>query len=258
MDFINCGFSIHYQWINNNKEKTFLFINSLGTDFRIWDDTVQALKSYGNILRFDKRGHGLSELVVDTHGLEDYANDTLCLMERLSIKKCTIIGLSIGGMIAQAIAYKNAGLIEKLVLCDTRFKIGTPDFWNDRINSVRYGGLSAISAGIMERWFSRSFRQMEPDRVSGYRTMLERTPAMGYIQACEAIRDADLAEVAKLIQVPTLCVVGEEDKSTPPDEVKSLSQLIPGSRFEIIPDSAHIPCVDNPYKLNKVIIDFIS
>jgi 3-oxoadipate enol-lactonase len=93
--------------------------------------------------------------------------------------------------------------------------------------------------------------------VAGYRNMLERTPPTGYIRACEAIRDADLTEISKQIKVPALCVVGSEDKSTTPEEVKSLSALIAGSRFEVIRQSAHIPCVDNPSALNKLIIDFI-
>jgi 3-oxoadipate enol-lactonase len=259
MDVINCnGIAIHYHWINFGKDKTFLLINSLGTDLRIWDDVAKALEPYGNVLRFDKRGHGLSDVVVDTRGLDDYAMDTLTLLEKLAIRKCIVIGLSIGGMIAQVMAYKTSGLIERLVLCDTRFKIGTRQFWDDRIDTVNKSGLSSISSSVMQRWFSEDFRNSEPYRVAGYRNMLERTPVIGYVRACEAIRDADLTDMAKQLKVPTLCVVGAEDKSTTPEEVKSLSDLIAGSRYEVIDRSAHIPCVDNPAALNKLIIDFTS
>ena len=259
MELINCnGISIHYHWANPGNENTFVLINSLGTDFRIWDDVATALQPFGNVLRFDKRGHGLSDVVVDTRGLDDYAMDIITLLEKLSIHKCTIIGLSIGGMIAQQIAHKTSSLVEKLVLCDTRFKIGTRQFWDERIAAVKNGGLSSISSAVMQRWFSEDFRNHEPYRVAGYRNMLERTPATGYISACEAIRDADLTDIAKQIRIPVLCIVGAEDKSTTPEEVKSLSDLISGSRYEIIDRSGHIPCVDNPSALNKLIIDFIS
>jgi len=259
MDLINCnGISIHYRWINSNKDKTFVLINSLGTDFRIWDDVAKALQPYGNILRFDKRGHGLSDVVIDTRGLDDYVMDALTLLEKLAIRKCIVIGLSIGGMIAQVMSHKTNGLIERLILCDTRFKIGTSQFWDERIDAVNKSGLSSISNSVMQRWFSEDFINSEPYRVAGYRNMLERTPSVGYVRACEAIRDADLSEVAKQIRVPVLCVVGSEDKSTTPEEVKSLSELITGSCYEVIDRSAHIPCVDNPAALNKLIIDFIS
>ena len=258
MDLINCnGISIHYHWVDSGSQRTFVLINSLGTDLRIWDDVVAALQPYGNVLRFDKRGHGLSDVVLDTRGLDDYAMDAITLLEKLSIRRCTVIGLSIGGMIAQVMAHKTNSLIEKLVLCDTRFKIGTRQFWDDRIAAVKNGGLPSISVSVMQRWFSEDFRDREPYRVAGYRNMLERTPVIGYIRACEAIRDADLTDVTKQIKIPSLCIVGAEDKSTSPEEVKSLSDLISGSRYEVITKSAHIPCVDNPSALNKLIIDFI-
>src|SRR4026208_2342404 len=152
MDVINCnGISIHYHWVNSGRENTFLLINSLGTDLRIWDDVAAALEPYGNVLRFDKRGHGLSDVVVDTRGLDDYAMDALTMLEKLSIRKCTIIGLSIGGMIAQVMTNKTSGVIETLILCDTRFKIGTRQFWDERIAAVKNGGLPSISSSIMQR-----------------------------------------------------------------------------------------------------------
>lgn len=259
MDFINCnGILIHYKWIDNKKEKTFLFINSLGTDFRIWDKVVNQLHEYGNILLFDKRGHGLSDVAENTNGLNDFADDVIVLLKYLSLNKCIIIGLSVGGMIAQILANRIPAKIEKLIFCDTRHKIGNAQIWNDRINAVKEKGLSAISDGVMQRWFSEKFRKDNVIRVSGYKNMLERTPVLGYIQTCEAIRDADLSEQAKQIRISSLCIVGSEDKSTLPEEVKNLADLIKDSEYKVIEGSGHIPCVDNPGALSKLIIDFIK
>jgi pimeloyl-ACP methyl ester carboxylesterase len=97
--------------------------------------------------------------VVDTRGLDDYAMDLITLLEKLSIHRCIVIGLSIGGMIAQVISHKTSGLVEKLVLCDTRYKIGTRQFWDDRIAGVKSGGLSSISNAVMERWFSEKLQE---------------------------------------------------------------------------------------------------
>ena len=146
----------------------------------------------------------------------------------------------------------------KLILCDTRHKIGNAQIWNERIAAVNEKGLASISDGVMQRWFSKSFHEAHPEKVAGYKNMLERTPPKGYTQTCVAIRDGDLTETAKQIKIPTLCIVGSEDKSTSPEEVKNLSDLIAGSRLEIIQGSGHIPCVDNPELLSKLIIDFIK
>lgn len=253
---------IHYKYIQSPRSeaggRTFLFINSLGTDFRIWDKVAEVLKDRGNILLFDNRGHGLSDVVVNTNGLEDYLKDVVDLCQHLSIEKFTVIGLSVGGMIAQLLAYHYAEKIDRLILCDTGHKIGNAEIWNERIASVKEHGLQSISNGVMQRWFSESFRANQPDEVAGYKNMLERTPALGYIKTSEAIRDADLAEIAKQIKLPALCIAGSEDKSTTPAEVKNLADLIVGARYEVIQGSGHIPCVDNPEVLSNLIIDFIK
>ena len=265
MQFLSIsGHTIHYKHlpcsppIGGDGGITFLFINSLGTDFRIWDEVVEQLNQYGNILLFDKRGHGLSNVATGTSGLNDFADDAEALLNHLQINKCIIIGLSVGGMIAQLLAARIPQKIKGLILCDTRHKIGNEQIWNTRIQQVKENGLASISDSVMQRWFSEKFRNEQPVKVAGYKNMLERTPAKGYIQTCEAIRDADLTETAKQIKIPALCMVGSEDKSTLPGEVKNLADLIEGSGYEVIEGSGHIPCVDNPEALSKLIIDFIK
>src|SRR3954449_2520439 len=100
-------------------------------------------------------------------------------------------------MIAQLLAYHYPELIDKIILCDTRHKIGNTQIWNERITAVKEQGLQSISNGVMQRWFSENFRTNLSNKVAGYKNMLERTPALGYIKTCEAIRDADLTEIAK-------------------------------------------------------------
>ncbi len=259
MDFLQANqHIIHYNWIDNHKPRTFLFINALGTDYRIWDEVVKQLTGYANILLFDKRGHGLSDVVATTRTLEDFADDAEALLKHIKINRCVVVGLSVGGMIAQVLADRIPNHIEKLVLCDTRHKIGNEPIWNDRINTINEKGLCAISEGIMQRWFSNEFRSNVATTVSACRNMVERCPVMGYIKTCEAIRDADLTTMANNINIPTLCVVGSEDKSTLPQEVKDLADLIDNSKFEVIKGSGHLPCVDNPGVLTKIIVDFLG
>jgi len=251
-------FVLHYQWNDNKKPRTLLFINSLGTDFRIWNGVVELLKNEGNILLFDNRGHGLSGTNDRSKGLEDYLEDTLLLLNHLSIGKCVVIGLSVGGMIAQMLASQYPEMIDKLILCDTRSKIADESFWNNRIHQVELNGLRSVSDSIMQRWFPQSFHRDHPEKVSGYKNMLEQTSPRGYIQTCAAIRDADLTVKSMKIKYPALCIAGSEDLSTTPAEVKELSGLIAGSSFKVIEGSGHLPCIDNPDKLSKLISDFIN
>ena len=259
MEFVQINkICIHYKWIDNKKEKTFLFINSLGTDYRIWDKVVEPLQEYGNILLFDKRGHGLSDTARETKGLEDFTEDVWLLLNHLEIKSCIVIGLSVGGIIAQLLAHYHPAMVEKLILCDTRHKIGFTDLWNNRINQIKSHGLKSIADDVIKRWFPPFFHAGHPVIVEGCKNMLVRCDLKGYVQTCEAIRDADTTGIAKQIKKPVLCVVGSEDKSTTVEEVKALADLIEDSGFEIIEGSGHIPCVDNPEALSKLIIEFIK
>src|SRR5450755_4316112 len=185
MNFIKVNnITIHFNFIQHSPlgdgdATTFLFINSLGTDFRIWDKVAEVLIQQGNILLFDKRGHGLSDVATGTNGLDDFADDALALLKRLQIDKCIVIGLSVGGMIAQILASMLPQQIEKLILCDTGHKIGNEEIWNTRIQQVKEHGLQAISDGVMQRWFSADFHQTQSVKVAGYKNMLERTPTPG-------------------------------------------------------------------------------
>ena len=102
MKFINInGHNIHYKYLKSSAARTFVFINSLGTDFRIWDGVIENLRNHGSILCFDKCGHGLSETSQNPLTISDYVADLVALLDALEIEKCIFIGLSIGGIIGK-------------------------------------------------------------------------------------------------------------------------------------------------------------
>ncbi|PZM15154.1 3-oxoadipate enol-lactonase [Rhizobium tubonense] len=250
--------AIHYQVIGGPADKPVLvFVNSLGTDFRIWRDVIVRLAGDFAIVVYDKRGHGLSEVGQTPYSMEDLAVELAGLLDLLTVKNAYVCGLSIGGMIAQALFERRPDLVKALILCDTAHKIGTAETWNARIEKVEAEGIEAIADGVLEKWFTAAFRRPENTSFAGYRNMLVRQPLTGYLATCAAVRDADLTEVARHISVPTLCVVGDQDRSTPPELVLSTSRLIADARYEVITDAGHIPCIEQPETLTAVIRTFI-
>ncbi|WP_113393339.1 3-oxoadipate enol-lactonase [Rhizobium sp. SYY.PMSO] len=251
--------TIHYQIIGGPADKPVLvFANSLGTDFRIWRDVIVRLAGDFAIVLYDKRGHGLSDLGQMPYSIEDHATDLAGLLDFLSVKDAIICGLSVGGLIAQSLYQRRPDLVRALILCDTAHKIGTADSWNARIAQVEAHGIESIVDAVMERWFTQAFRRPENVAFAGYCNMLVRQPAAGYAATCAALRDADLTEAAAGIAVPTLCVVGDQDGSTPPELVLSTAKLIPNARYEVIKDAGHIPCVEQPEALTEVIRAFVD
>lgn len=231
-----------------------LFVNSLGTDLRIWDAVLSLLPPGLRLARFDKRGHGLSDLGGATR-IEDLADDAAALIDRLG-GPAIVVGVSIGGLIAQSLAARRPDLVAALVLSNTAARIGTPATWQVRIDQVEGPGLAAIADGVMERWFAPDFRATPGLAI--WRNMLVRTPPEGYVACCRALAEADLTEAARSLACPTLVVAGSEDGATPPDLVEGTARLIPGARFAVIPGAGHLPMIEAPGALAALLTPFLG
>jgi 3-oxoadipate enol-lactonase len=232
------------------------FANSLGTDVAIWDEVANALAADFDLLFYDKRGHGLSEAAPTPRGIRDHADDLTGLLDHVGWQDTMLCGLSVGGLIAMDLAVRAPARITRLVLMDTAAKIGTPDAWNARIDAVLENGVASIGEAIMARWFSPAYRVEQPEAFSGWRRMLERTPAIGYAETCKALRDADLTDAITGISAPTLVIAGESDLSTPPSLVEETARRIPGAVFRLIEGAGHLPCIERPTDVAALVRGF--
>ncbi len=247
MSFVRAnGAVVHYRDEGPRDGRSIVFINALGSDLRIWDEVAALLAPDFRVVRYDKRGHGLSEAVPGAADMSDYARDLADLLDALGVAQATIVGLSIGGLIAQELYRRSPRLFTSLVLSDTAAKIGDDTSWDARIAAIEAGGVEAVADGVLQRWFTADFRVRRPDEVVGWRTMLVRTPKQGYLAACGALKRADLRPYAGAIAVPTLCLAGDEDGSTPVALVRETAGTIRGSRFEVIAGAGHIPAIEKP------------
>lgn len=251
------GISLHYRDEGPRKGPAIVFVNSLGTDFRIWDDVVTAFPDH-RVIRYDKRGHGLSDAPPAPYAIDDHVSDLAALLDHLEVNRAALVGLSVGGLIVTRIASARPESVSALVLCDTAHKIGTDELWNQRIAAVQQGGIAAVSDIVLQRWFSERFRNTETARFRVYRNMLERMPVAGYAGTCAALRDADNTGLVKKLALPVLLLVGSNDGSTPPELVRSTHELIQGSEFVVLEGPGHIPCVEAPEETAHLIRSFLS
>ncbi|WP_417668038.1 3-oxoadipate enol-lactonase [Roseibium sp.] len=252
------GLSLHYADTGETGLPALVLANSLGTDFRSWDRVVERLSGFYRIIRYDKRGHGLSESSDAPYQMSDHVADLADLLDALKVSSVIVVGLSVGGQIAQGLALTRPDLVRALVLCDTAAKIGTPDMWQARMEVIEKGGIEALAAPILERWFSEDFRTNRPEELAGWRSMLTRTPVQGYLGTCAAIRDTDFSEDVTSLDLPVLCVCGTEDGATTPDVVEATAALIPGARYIPIDGAGHLPCIEKPDALVSAIKTFIQ
>ena len=234
-----------------------MFSNSLGTDMRVWDLLLTHLPTEDyRIVRYDKRGHGLSDCPDAPYSIEQLVADAETVADTLKLKNINFVGLSIGGLIGQGLAAKRPDLLRSLVLMDTSAKIGTDAMWNERIAVLRKGGLSAMTEAILDRWFINPLRNND-NELSPWRNMVSRTPLEGYVGCCNAIAGADFRESTAKLQLPVMGIAGDKDAATPPLTVEETTKLC-GGQFNLVEGAGHLPCVEQPAATAKLIQNFIQ
>jgi 3-oxoadipate enol-lactonase len=258
MAFLNIGDCVHHYRVEGPADKpALLFSNSLGSDLRIWDPMVPQLVNELRLIRYDTRGHGLSEAPPPPYSADDLAKDVVGLLDALQIEEAVVCGLSVGGVIAQQLAIGYPDRVRALILCDTGARIGTVASWEERIATVTAHGLGVLAAPSMERWFSADFRRRHSAEVRGYANMVVRTAVDGYLGTCCALRDTDLTLAAASIEKPTLVLCGAEDIATPPEMARQLANIVPKARLSLVPEAAHISCVEQPAVMATRIMQFL-
>jgi len=233
-----------------------VFANSLGTDLRLWDKVIPLLPQGLRLIRYDKRGHGLSDCPPSPYAMGALVRDAERLLDHLGVRDCVFVGLSIGGMIAQGLAVKRLDQVRGLVLSNTAAKIGQPAMWEERIATARERGIAAMADGVLERWFTAAFRQT--GEFALWRNMLLRQPAEGYAGCCAAIAGTDFYTPTSGLRLPCLGIAGSDDGSTPADLVRETVELIPGAEFELIRKAGHLPCVEQPEVFAAALTRFLG
>ena len=256
IDRAGVGLHVQIDGATDPGAPTVVFANSLGTDLTLWDGVLPHLPDGLRIIRWDKRGHGQSDVPDAPYRMGALVSDAEAICDALEVRDCCFVGLSIGGMIAQGLAVKRLDIVRGLVLSNTAAKIGNAKLWQDRIDAVRGKGMEAMADGVMERWFSRAFRASPA--VTPWRELLISTPVEGYIGCCAAIAGTDFYTPTSGLRCPTLGIAGSEDRSTPPDLVRETIDLIPGSDFKLMRGVGHLPCVEAPEIYAAHLTDFLK
>lgn len=233
-----------------------MLLDGLGTTLETWDAVVALLPPTLRIVRHDLRGHGQSEVPPAPYAMGALIGDAERVADVLDVRVAVVVGLSLGGLIAQGLAVKRPDIVRTLVLSNTGVKLRTRDIWEDRIATARAGGMAALVDGMIDRWISPRFR--DAPAVAELRRRLLATPVEGYCGCAAAIAGTDFMSASSGLRLPTLCLAASEDRSTPPDMLRELAELIPGARFELIRRAGHLPHLEQPRAYAKSLIRFLA
>lgn len=234
--------------------------NSLGTDLHMWNAQMPAFTEHFRVLRYDTRGHGRSLVTEGCYSIEQNGRDVLALLDALDIESAAFCGLSMGGLIGQWLAINAPARIERLVLCNTAAKIGSPEVWNPRIETVLRDGQAAMLAlrdASIARWFTAEFAQAQPAKVEPVVGMLAATSPQGYAANCAAVRDADFREQVACIVAPTLIVCGTADGVTTPEHGRFMQERIHAAELVEL-HAAHLSNVEASELFTRRVLDFLT
>jgi 3-oxoadipate enol-lactonase len=248
---------LHYQLEGPIDAPVLVLSNSLGTTLEMWEPQMPALLERFRVLRYDGRGHGQSAITPGPYSITQLAGDVVALMDYLDIGRAHFCGLSMGGMIGMWLGTHLGRRLDRLVLCNTAAKIGTPDGWNARIARVASEGMGAIVPGVVDVWFTKDFQNYAQRQVGLVRDMLLASSPPGYVANCAAVRDMDQRDAIADIAVPTLVIAGRHDLSTPPETGRFLAAKIPGARFVEL-NAAHLSNWEVAQAFTSHLVDFLD
>jgi 3-oxoadipate enol-lactonase/4-carboxymuconolactone decarboxylase len=251
------GVRIYWRLDGSADKPVLVLLNSIGTDLSLYDAAAPHLLPAFRLLRIDTRGHGASDAPTGDYTLDALAGDVLVAMDAAGVARASLVGVSLGGMIAMALALKAPERVLALVLACTSAAMDAAA-WSSRIATVRSGGMAAVADLALGRFFSHEFRASHPEVVETVRTGLLTTSPDGYSGCGAAIRDMALLDRLPGIAAPTLLIGGQTDISTPLEgHGDKIAAAIPGARVAMLA-TAHLPCLEAPLAFAGAVRDFLA
>lgn len=200
-----------------------VLLHCLGVNGRFWeyvapvndrgDDLVTALSHDFTVLRYDFPGHGVAKSASSQYSIEDLADQLAAVLDAEGFDTASVVGISLGGVVAQSFAARYSHRVEKLALIDTtpRYSPELRGMWHQRARTAQTEGVGALVTGLMNVWFSSAFAHSDSTAVRYVRDTLQQLDGEAYAKACIALAQADLRGEMERITANTLVVCGTED-----------------------------------------------
>ena len=252
------GRNIAYTLLGPEGAPAVVLGHALGANSHLWGYQLPLLTAKFQVLSYDLPGHGESDPPVGQDSFDDFANDLAALLDHLRIDKATLVGLSIGGMIAQHFAALHPDRLQALVLCSTGCQTNetVKKIIGDRIAEVNAGGIETQVEGSISRWFTPQFVTAAPATIEWVKWMYRKTSPAGFINCCRAIQELDTLDRLSSITAPTLLIPGELDQAFPESVSRTIQSRIKNAQLRVLTGAAHIGNVERPHEFNEILFKF--
>lgn len=241
-----------------------LFLNGLSGDHLYWAGQFRAFSKRYRCIALDNRDVGQSSYAETLYTTKDLAADTAALIRHLKLPPAHVVGLSMGGMIAQELALESPELVRSLILAETAAV--TDDWFAGTLTAFEIIRRSvpdtpAFFDAILPWWVSHRFME-QSERVAWLQWILRQTPHPqrldGFLRQMTAIRRHDALDRLHLIHCPVLVLVGEDDNVLPPRYARQLAERLRQSRLVVVPGVGHAPPIEDASQFNARLGEFLA
>ncbi len=251
---------IDLAWSDDGHGPPLVFLHAFPLNRTMWDPQVAGLAHRHRVITVDLRGHGESDAPLWRYTLDGFADDIKHLLEHLGLARATFVGLSMGGYILFEMYRRYPGMVHALALADTRAAADTPDAGAARFSMAQVAyrrGAAAIADLMLPKLLSPRTLEHRADVRDRVRAIIAGAPVSGIAGDLMAMAERpDSTPLLPRITVPTLALVGEDDRASPPDEVEAMARHIPGATCVRITHAGHLSNLENPDAFNAALLKF--
>lgn len=238
-----------------------VFLGSIGSRRSVWEPQLTGFAAADpapTTIAVDLRGHGDSPAPPGPYTIDDLAGDVLALLDRAGVASAHLVGLSLGGAVAQWLAAHHPARVRTLTLLCTSAHFAPLVDWPGRARTVRESGVAGIADGSVQRWLTPEFRAAHPDLTARCRDMIADTDDEGYAGCCDALATWDGRPDLARIAAPTLAIAGAQDPVTPPAELAVPADGIPDARLVELSPGAHVVALERPDEVTALIAAHVT
>lgn len=234
-----------------------LFIHGLGGNQDVWLYQVPAFCVRYPTLTVDLRGHGQSGKPDGDFGVAEMARDLVRLLRALGVERAHVVGLSLGGIVAQQFALDYPLAVASLVLADTFCGMppGAEALMAGAVQFIEDNPMATVARARITNAFSE---QVDPVMRDYLIDQVARNDKAAYVRAARAAHHFCVRERLGEITAPTLVLVGDDDRVTPPPLSEEIASRISGARLVRIAGAGHITNLERPHEFNQLVLDFLA
>jgi 3-oxoadipate enol-lactonase len=250
------GNTLHY--VSYGEGPPVVFVHGLGGSSNVWHGVMQAMQQHHHCIALDLRGHGRSQ-GRGKFSVEGWAKDVQKLIRHLELPAVTLVGHSMGTLIAQHLAETSPESVDQLVLVGgiSYFQPPTADAYRERADLVEADGMDALIDPWLEGAVSPQSHAVHAGMVGLLRELFLRNEPQNYAKSCRALSESPRIRRDEIGQ-PTLIITGAHDRSTPLAMSEELKSSIPVSRVKVLPDVGHWSPLEEPGAVAATILEFLT